>query len=105
MSSAALSVLVAGGGPAAAETVLALHDLAGERVSVALLAPDPELVVRPFEVLAPFREGRTRRCSLERIAADAGARLEADALARVDVAARHAVTRSGRELPYDALVV
>ena len=43
-------VLVAGGGVAGLETVLALRELAGARVSVTLLAPEPDFVYRPQSV-------------------------------------------------------
>src|SRR5947209_11261110 len=41
-----LRVLVAGGGVAGLETILALRALAGSRVALTLLAADPEFVVR-----------------------------------------------------------
>ena len=47
-----LRVLIAGGGVAALETVLALRALAGDRVKLELLAPDEEFVERPLAVLS-----------------------------------------------------
>ena len=49
-----LRVLVAGGGVAAIEAVLALHALAGDRVSIEMLAPGDDFVERPSSVLSPF---------------------------------------------------
>ena len=42
-----LHVLVAGGGVVGLETLLALRDLAGERVRCTLLTPEPDFVYRP----------------------------------------------------------
>jgi len=41
-----LRVLIAGGGVAALEALLALRALAGHLISVTLLAPEPEIVYR-----------------------------------------------------------
>ncbi len=51
---AALRVLVAGGGVAALEAVLALRSLAGDRVRVELLAPTAGFAQRPYSVRSPF---------------------------------------------------
>jgi NADH dehydrogenase FAD-containing subunit len=50
----ALEVVIAGGGVAALETALALHELAGDRVKLTLLAPNADFVYRPMAVLEPF---------------------------------------------------
>jgi len=47
-------IRVAGAGVAGLEAVLALRELAGERASVQLLAPEPQLVYRPLVVLERF---------------------------------------------------
>ena len=47
-------VVIAGGGVAALEAALALHELAGERVATTLVAPNPEFVYRPLLVHEPF---------------------------------------------------
>ena len=98
-------VIVAGGGPTAVELLLALQVLAPDRFEVVLLAPEPELVLRPYEVLAPFHEGRGRRYPLARIATDVNARLVRDGIATVDSRSRRIVTHTGVEHPYDALVI
>jgi sulfide:quinone oxidoreductase len=41
------------GGAAALETLTALHDLAGDRVAVTLVAPEPDFVYRPTAVAVP----------------------------------------------------
>ena len=50
----AMKILVAGGGVAAIETVLALRALAGDRVEIALLAPGGDFIARAASVRAPF---------------------------------------------------
>src|SRR3954463_4636937 len=85
------SVLIAGGGPAALEAALALHRLAGERVSTTLLAPESNLTYRPLPVLAPSAAGEAPTYPIERMATDAGFTHIRGRLESVDAAA-HAVT-------------
>jgi sulfide:quinone oxidoreductase len=105
MSPSVASVIVAGGGPAAVEALLALRDLAGTRVQLALVAPDRDLVIRAYEVLSPFHEGHEHRYPLAPIAAELDVELVHDALAGVDSAARSVALRSGVRRRYDALIV
>lgn len=98
-------VLVAGGGPAAIELLLALRELSGERAQLELLAPGGELVVRAYDVLAPFHEGRERRYPLAPIADELRVRLIGDALASVDPEQQSVTLRSGSHLSYDGFVV
>jgi sulfide:quinone oxidoreductase len=104
-SSSPLRVLIAGGGVAGLEGLLAVRDLAGDRVELTLLSPQPEFVYRPMAVAEPFGRGRAARHDLNRIAADVGARFVHGALAAVDAGARAAVTAAGDRLSYDALLV
>lgn len=98
-------VLIAGGGVAALEALLALRALAGENVRITLLAPEHDFVVRASSVLEPFGRGEARRISMASIAGEQGAHLVIDALAAVDPERCVATTESGRELPYETLVV
>ncbi|MGE5636242.1 MAG: FAD-dependent oxidoreductase [Nocardioidaceae bacterium] len=98
-------VLVAGGGVAAVEALLALGALAVDRVEIELLAPGTEYVDRPLAVAEPFGLGQARRWELARIVEDRGARLRRGGLAEVDAGARVALTRAGEELAYDVLLV
>jgi len=100
-----LRVLVAGGGVAAIETILALRELAGERVAVSVLAPNGEFVYRPMTVREPFAYARARRYELAPIVRDAGAELIQGELGWVDRDAQVVHAADGRELPYDALVL
>jgi len=98
-------VLIAGGGVAGLEAAFALRELAGERVSVTVLAPASEFVYRPNAVKEPFTRGYAHRYPLAALAAEAGAELVHDALDRVDVDRRLAYTTAGAELSYDALLL
>jgi len=98
-------VLVAGGGVAAVESVLALRELAGERVAVTVLAPGEELVYRPMTVREPFSYAAAGRYPLAPIVRELGAELVTDALDRVERERQTVVTEGGLELPYDALVL
>jgi sulfide:quinone oxidoreductase len=104
-SGSAAEVLVVGGGVAALETLMALRELAGDRVRATLVAPEPDFVFRPLAVAEPFGLGEARRYPLRRIAADVGAGLVRAGLAALDVPARRIVLRSGDTLAYDSVVL
>lgn len=98
-------VIIAGGGVAALEAALALRDLAGERISTTLLAPDPEFVYRPMSVREPFAYPGARHYPLEEIARDIGVELRQDAFKWLDSARRVVHTEGGEQLSYDALLL
>ena len=98
-------VLIAGGGVAALEAALALRDLAGDRVSTTLLAPEPEFVYRPMRVREPFVYSGARHYRLEDIARDIGSELKQDAFKWLDAASRVVHTEAGEQLGYDALIL
>ncbi|HTU79908.1 MAG TPA: FAD-dependent oxidoreductase [Solirubrobacteraceae bacterium] len=100
-----LRVLIAGAGVAALEALLALRELAGERVEITVLAPNSEFVYRPMTVREPFSYPQASRYPIAPIVRDAGAELIADSLVEVDVAGRTAHTGAGAQLGYDALVL
>jgi hypothetical protein len=52
-------VLIAGGGVAGLEALLALRALAGDLVDLELLAPEPAFWYRPLAVAEPFDAGRS----------------------------------------------
>ncbi|MGI8622172.1 MAG: FAD-dependent oxidoreductase [Solirubrobacteraceae bacterium] len=95
--------LIAGAGPAAIEAVLTLRELAPD-VEIDLLAPDADFVYRPLSVVEPFAGTGAGRHPLSRLA-DLGVTVRQGTLQRVDRAQRIAVTGSGEELSYDALLV
>jgi hypothetical protein len=95
-------VLIAGGGVAALEGLIALRELAGDRLHLTLLAPEPDFVYRPLAVAEPFCLGHAAHHRLAAIAADFGAELIRDSVAE---AAPGAVTTGyGDTLPYDSLI-
>lgn len=100
-----LHVLIAGGGVAALEAMMALREQAGDRVAITLLAPEREFRYRPMAVAEPFTIARTRHLDLAQIAADFDAELVAGALAEVLPGEHRAITRAGESLRYDALVI
>jgi sulfide:quinone oxidoreductase len=100
-----LRVVVAGGGVAGLETLVALRALGGDRIATTLVAPDESFALRALDVFEPFGLGRPHRYPLAEITDALGADLAADRVAHVDRARRRVRLRSGAELPYDALVV
>ncbi|MEA2423085.1 MAG: sulfide:quinone oxidoreductase, partial [Thermoleophilaceae bacterium] len=100
-----MNVLVAGGGVAAIEAMLALRDLAGDRVSMTLVAPQEDFHYRPLSVGEPFSLGHALSLPLATVARDVGAELRQDSLAAVDPDAHSARLESGAILSYDALLV
>jgi sulfide:quinone oxidoreductase len=98
-------VLVVGGGVAALETVLAVQELAGDRVRVEMLAPDRHFTYRPAAVAEPFSAGVVERFPLAAIGADRNVRIHRDAMARVRVLDRAVETQGGESLHYDTLVL
>jgi sulfide:quinone oxidoreductase len=97
--------MIAGGGVAALEALMALHELAGDRINLQLVTPTPEFAYRPLAVAEPFGLGEARRYDVVRMAADHRAAVHIAGINGVDTAAHHVVTWDGRELPYDLLLV
>ena len=98
-------VVIAGGGVAGIETLLALRDLAGDRVEIEIIAPEREFTYRPLSVASPFDLGDPPRFALAEIADDLRATLRDDAVVALRPATRVALTQIGASVPYDALVV
>ena len=94
-------VVIAGGGVAALETLLALRDLAGERVSTTLVAPQPRFASRAMAVARVFARGRPRRVELAEVADE----FVCDNVAEVDPDARRIRCTSGKKIGYDHLVL
>ncbi len=97
--------LIAGGGVAALEAALALRDLAGDRVSITLLAPDPEFAYRPMRVREPFGYSVAKTYNVAEIAADLGADFVQDAFKRLDAENSTVHTEQGAAIEYDALLL
>jgi sulfide:quinone oxidoreductase len=93
-------VLIAGGGVAALEAALALHELAPELTDVELVAPDSYFVYRPLLVT-----GEARSFPLERLVEAAGATLRNGIVTGVEPEQRVVNTSVGEELPFDLLLL
>jgi sulfide:quinone oxidoreductase len=100
-----LRVLIAGGGVAGLETLLALREMAGDLVDIELLAPEPAFWYKPLAVAEPFEAGQARHFELAGIAEAAEATFTLGQLTSVDDDARLARTSHGAEIHFDALVV
>jgi sulfide:quinone oxidoreductase len=98
-------VLVAGGGIAALELLLALRVHTGPHVAITLLTSEPALTPRAMTVAEPFDRGGAQTYEWAQIAEQQGARVVFDVLVAVDTAERIVFTRGGRRLRYDVLAV
>ena len=97
--------MIIGGGVAALEATLALQALAGPRVGIEVVAPEPHFYYRPLSVAAPFAPGELRRYDLGMLLARGGALLTLGTVAGVDPDRCEARTSDGAVLSYDALLV
>jgi sulfide:quinone oxidoreductase len=102
---ARMRVVIAGGGVAGLEAVLALSELAEGLVDVELLSPNDEFVYRPLLVAEPFGAADVLRIELEQVAADTAARHIKDELVSVEPGERTVATASGKTIEYDALLI
>ena len=98
-------IVIAGGGIAALEALVALSRQAPPGCRITLASPATTFAYRPLAVQEPFGRGGGRRYSLQAIARDRGAAYVNDALSRVDGPARTAVMQSGTEFRYDTLLL
>lgn len=104
-SGKAAHILIAGGGFAGVEAALALRALAGDRVALTILAPEPVFNYRPAATTEPFDASRSRRYDLRAIASDLGAAYHESRLEAVASRKHSARTAAGARLPYDALIM
>jgi sulfide:quinone oxidoreductase len=100
-----MNTVIAGGGVAGLEALLALRATARNHTRLTLIAPDTEFSYRPLAVAEPFGLGHAHRVPLSRFAADADAELIIDAVVGVDDAAREIHLRDGGSHPFEALIV
>ena len=100
-----MNVLIAGGGVAALEAMVALRSLAGDRVDVGLLAPDSDFFYRPLSVAEPFGAGQAHRFDLRSLAQGCGAWHALGSLVAVDGDRRSVRTSQGATFGYDVLLL
>jgi sulfide:quinone oxidoreductase len=98
-------VVIVGGGIAALEAVLALYELADNRVRVTVIAPEPEFVLRPQEVAWPFTRGHRSRLPLEGFMGEHGGSFRRTATLSIDAELRTVRCATGPDEPYDALII
>jgi sulfide:quinone oxidoreductase len=98
-------VVIAGGGVAALEALLALQAVAPRHFEIELLSPDHEFHGRPLSVAEPFGLVQHRHLDLRDFAAAHSARFRHGALAAVEPAHRRTTTSAGESLGYDALLI
>lgn len=98
-------VLIIGGGIAGVEALLALSDLAGERLRLTLVTPEPDFTYMPMIVEEPFSSQPAARRELAPVAAELGANFVRQAVAAVDPAARRVELADSSTLDYEAAVV
>ena len=98
-------VLIAGGGVAGLETLLALRSLAGDRVSITLVTPERRFVNRSMAIDQLFGAPRAHSVGMQDVTDDCGARWHRGSVDRVEHERRSVVMEDGDELGYDLLVL
>ena len=98
-------VVIVGGGVAGLEALLALHDLAGDRAELTLVAPDPDFVYKPLLVEEPFDLGPAEQHALAPLAEELGARFVQKAVKSVQPDEHTLELDDGSTLDYDFLIV
>jgi sulfide:quinone oxidoreductase len=98
-------VLILGGGVAGIEALLALHDLAGDRAHLTLIAPRPDFIYKPLLVEEPFDLGPAERHELAPLAEEKGADFMQGALRAVRPDEGVVELEDGSSVPYDHLIV
>jgi sulfide:quinone oxidoreductase len=100
-----MDTVIAGGGVAGLEALLALHAIAGDSVRLSLVAPDPEFSYRPLAVAEPFALGHAHRVPLSRFAEETSAELVIGAVVEVDDGSGEVRLRDGRLLGFEAVLL
>jgi sulfide:quinone oxidoreductase len=98
-------VVIAGGGVAGVEALLALRALAADRVELTLVSPVEDFLYRPVAVAEPRVLGETRTTPLAQAAASVDARFVRAQVTAVDAAEHRVLLDQGLTLAYDSLLV
>ena len=98
-------VVIAGGGIAGLEAMLALSKLSPDLTDVELLSSGPEFVYRPLLVAEPFGVSEALRLDLGQVAKETGARYTPGALVSIQADTKTVETAEGETLSYDFLLV
>jgi sulfide:quinone oxidoreductase len=100
-----LHVVVAGGGFAALEAILALRAFAGNDIRVTLISPRPALSYRPAATIEAFADGPPQAYDLQAIADDLNVTYLRARLEAVAPAQKWVRLDSGARLTYDSLIL
>ena len=98
-------MVIVGGGVAGLEALMALRDLAGDRVELTLVSPDPDFKYKPLAVEEPFSHQPPEQRALEPIAREFGSRFVQAAVERVAPESHVVELSTGEHLHYAKLLV
>ena len=98
-------VVIVGGGIAGVEGLLGLHELAGDRVDLTLISPEPGLTYKPLLVEELFFSTPAPRHDLAELCDQLGARFVHQAVIGLHAAEKFVALADGSELAYDLLVI
>lgn len=103
--SSSLPIVIAGGGVAALEAILALRAAGGDDVPIELICPDRLFTYRPLSVLEPFSEIEPRTVDLTEFATEQRIVLRQGQVTRINPADHLVGTDAGEEVAYRALLI
>ena len=98
-------VLIAGGGVAGLEAILALREIELSAVEIELISPAPEFVLAPLSVVEPFGAEGAPEVDLAEFCSEHDVAFTRAGLAEVWPEERRVLTEDGVEMPYDALLL
>jgi len=101
----AYRVVIAGGGVAALEAVLALRDLAGDRLEIELISPNRDFHLEAMTVAEPFAGGEPRSLDLDAFCGEHGVAHRTDTVEEVWSERHRVLTGSAEDVFYDALLL
>jgi sulfide:quinone oxidoreductase len=97
--------VIAGGGVAALEALLAIQSDARDLIDVTVVADTDVFAYRSLQIGEAFGGGAPRRYSLPLLVANLGATFQRGSIAAVRIDARELLLDSGAPLSYDALMI
>jgi sulfide:quinone oxidoreductase len=98
-------IVIIGGGVAALETAIGLHDSPNVEVDVTMVSPQREFHYRPFAVLEPFGFHQYAKMSIADLVEGCNVELVHDKVSRVDLTFKRVVLAEHPLIGFDALVV
>jgi len=98
-------VVIVGGGIAAAELLLGLAELAGDRVTQTVISPSDQLTIPPFRPGQPFSVHARTTYPLRELTDRVGATLFADTVVAVEPGSQTVQLATGGSVEYDVLVL